>query len=160
MLTGLEADFCVPVRHLASHDPARPVPLHHAPEARDTAPVEKIVSGSVLLVEDSLIIAMDAEDILARLGAERVVTVASLAQAQAEIARERFDAAVLDVNLGQETSLPIADELRAAGVPWIFATGYGEQLQLPPVHQGTPVIQKPYTLTSVGEGLRQALARG
>ena len=71
----------------------------------------------------------------------------------------RFEAAVLDVNLGQETSLPIADLLCDAGIPCIFATGYGEQLQLPEGQQGIPVIQKPYTLVSVAKGLRQALDR-
>lgn len=160
-LTGFEADFCVPAHHVAAQDPGRApgAPLAPVAPPRDTASAEKVLSGTVLLVEDSLIIAMDAEDILARLGAERVVTAASIAQAQAEIARETFEVAVLDVNLGQETSLPIAEALLAAGVPCIFATGYGEQLQLPAGQGGTPVIQKPYTLASVAQGLRQALAR-
>jgi DNA-binding NtrC family response regulator len=113
----------------------------------------------VLLVEDSLIIAMDAEDILTRLGASRVVTAASLAQARDEISRETFEAAVLDVNLGAETSLPLADELAAAGVPFLFATGYGEQLKLPAEHATALVTQKPYTLASIARAVSDLLSK-
>lgn len=155
-LTGLEADFCIPARHIAVDDPAR------APAAAVSVPSDSeigrdVLSGTALLVEDSLIIAMDAEDILARLGAARVVTAASIRQARQELDRDQFEIAVLDVNLGNETSLSIADALRAQGVPYIFATGYGEQLRLPPEHEGAQVIQKPYTLASLAHALSQAL---
>jgi len=155
-LTGLEADFCVPARHVAAGEAAR------APAAAVTIAASEdvrhdVLSGTVLLVEDSLIIAMDAEDILARLGAARVVTAASIRQAQQEIERDSFEVAVLDVNLGNETSIAIADTLRAVGVRYIFATGYGEQLRLPPEHEGAQVIQKPYTLASLAHALGKAL---
>lgn len=155
-LIGLEADFCVPARHVAPgeapHAPAAAVHLTTDEESR-----QDLLAGTVLLVEDSLIIAMDAEDILMRLGAARVVTAASVRQALHEIDRDAFEAAVLDVNLGNETSLPVADALRAKGRPFIFATGYGEQLRLPPEHAGAQVIQKPYTLASLASALDQVL---
>lgn len=160
-MTGLEADFCVPARHVAADDPGRPT----APATPAAVPAGEgdaaapMLDGPVLLVEDSLIIAMDAEDILTRLGAARVTTAGSIAQALLEIERERFVLAVLDVNLGHETSLPVADALALAGVPYVFATGYGEQLRLPDGLAGVPVIQKPYTLASVRHGIAQALAR-
>jgi len=157
-LTGLEADFCVPARHIEvdSRRAARPAP---APEPAPGAVETKLLSGVVLLVEDSLIIAMDAEDILTRLGARRVVTAGSLAQARDEIGREAFEAAVLDVNLGAETSLPLAADLAAAGVPFLFATGYGEQLKLPPEHADAMVTQKPYTLASISRAVADLLAK-
>ncbi|UYY59918.1 HWE histidine kinase domain-containing protein [Sphingomonas sp. S2-65] len=159
-LTGLEADFCVPARHISREEPGRAAPA--APAAvtlapGEAAPVVKPLSGVVLLVEDSLIIAMDAEDILTRLGATRVVTAATIAQAQRELAAEQFELAVLDVNLGSETSLPVAQSLRDRGTPYIFATGYGEQLRLPEEHEGATVIQKPYTIVSLGGGIARAL---
>ena len=157
-VTGLEARFCIPARHVRL-DAAKPDEADE-PATPDARPAgaggaeRPLVAGSVLLVEDSLIIAMDAEDILTRLGAERVTTAASVDQALAEIARERFDLAVLDVNLGQETSLPIADRLLALGVPYLFATGYGDQLNLPDEHAGATIVQKPYTLS----GMQRRLA--
>jgi light-regulated signal transduction histidine kinase (bacteriophytochrome)/CheY-like chemotaxis protein len=159
-LTGVEADFCVPARHVAAEDASRPPVASQSPGARAEGPQERILTGAVLLVEDSLIIAMDAEDILTRLGAERVVTAASIRQAERELAADSFEFAVLDVNLGQETSLPIADKLRAAGVPFLFATGYGEQLKLPAEHERAQVIQKPYTMASIAHALRLALSNG
>jgi light-regulated signal transduction histidine kinase (bacteriophytochrome)/CheY-like chemotaxis protein len=157
-LTGVEADFCVPARHVERDESraSRPAP---PPEPAPGQTATKLLSGAALLVEDSLIIAMDAEDILTRLGAERVVTAANLAQAEVEIARDRFEAAVLDVNLGTETSLPLADTLRAAGIPFLFATGYGEQLKLPAGLEGIPILQKPYTLNSIARALSALLGK-
>jgi light-regulated signal transduction histidine kinase (bacteriophytochrome)/CheY-like chemotaxis protein len=157
-LTGVEADFCVPARHIEV-DPTRAPRPAPPPEPTPGATAPRLLSGVVLLVEDSLIIAMDAEDILTRLGASRVVTAASLAQARDEISRETFEAAVLDVNLGAETSLPLADELAAAGVPFLFATGYGEQLKLPAEHATALVTQKPYTLTSIARAVSDLLSK-
>jgi light-regulated signal transduction histidine kinase (bacteriophytochrome) len=148
--TGVVARFEIPERYFepdATH-PARIVAAAPAPGA-PRPPQRQVLSGTVLLVEDSLIIAMDAEDILLRLGAERVVTASGVAQALEELRREAFGFAVLDVNLGIETSLPIADALLARGIPYVFATGYGEQFQLPPEHEGVRVIQKPYTIETV-----------
>ncbi|ATY32352.1 two-component system sensor histidine kinase/response regulator [Sphingomonas psychrotolerans] len=155
-LTGLEADFCIPARHVVADDPAR-TPAAAVGITSDSEVPRDVLTGAALLVEDSLIIAMDAEDILVRLGAARVVTAASIRQAQQEIDRDAFEIAVLDVNLGNETSLSIADALRAKAVPYVFATGYGEQLRLPPEHEGVQVIQKPYTLASLAYALGQAL---
>jgi ActR/RegA family two-component response regulator len=38
------------------------------------------------------------------------------------------DFAVLDINLGAGTSLPVAQELSKRNIPFIFATGYGDLL--------------------------------
>ena len=157
-LTGLEADFRVPARHVEI-DPRRAGRPAPPPEPAPGTTAPRLLSGVVLLVEDSLIIAMDAEDILTRLGARRVVTAGTLAQAREEIRREAFEAAVLDVNLGAETSLPLADDLSAADVPFLFATGYGEQLKLPPQHGGALVTQKPYTLASISRAISDLLSK-
>jgi DNA-binding LytR/AlgR family response regulator len=36
-----------------------------------------------------------------------------------------LDGAVLDVNIGGTMVFPVAERLRAAGIPFVFATGYG-----------------------------------
>jgi light-regulated signal transduction histidine kinase (bacteriophytochrome) len=158
LVTGLHACFTVPGRHLgerrAPHLADQP---HHAAPAA-TVIEGQVISGNVLLVEDSLIIAMDAEDILIRLGAERVQTAASVGAAMIEIDASPPKLAVLDVNLGAETSLPVADRLRAMGVPYIFASGYGEQARLPDTHADVAMIQKPYTIESVARALADLMA--
>ena len=167
-MTGMEAEFCVPGRHIVMGEQtpdqvnadveAYQAQLDTPPPSPD-APALRPLSGNVLLVEDSLIIAMDAEDILADLGATRVVTAATIVHALEEMAATDFQIAVLDVNLGSETSLPIADAAKAKGLPVIFATGYGDQLNLPDDLAGTPVVQKPYTSVNLADAMTAALAK-
>ncbi|MBN2972545.1 GAF domain-containing protein [Roseomonas aeriglobus] len=158
-VTGLEADFCVPGQHIVVDGEAAPTAAPAVlgdPDVTTAAPAS-VLTGTVLLVEDSLIIAMDAEDILTSLGASRVVTAASTTAAFDEIVENALTLAVLDVNLGNETSLPVAEMLHARGIPFVFATGYGEQLRLPPELENTPVLQKPYTAANLRRGLEQLL---
>ncbi|WP_394653262.1 HWE histidine kinase domain-containing protein [uncultured Sphingomonas sp.] len=159
VVTGLEADFCVPAQHVVidSDHPAAAAPAIIADPDAPVAEQRPLLTGTVLLVEDSLIIAMDAEDILTTLGAARVVTAASTPAAFDEIVENEITLAVLDVNLGSETSLPVAEMLHARGIPFVFATGYGEQLRLPPELEQTPVLQKPYTAANLRRGLEQLL---
>ena len=107
----------------------------------------------MLLVEDSLLIAMDTEDLLLGFGVANVRLASSVAHALAEIARQRPDFSVLDLNLGSETSLPIARELQRQGVPFVFATGYGERAMLDPELAGVTVIVKPYSAADLRRGM-------
>src|SRR4051794_21073625 len=81
----------------------------------------------VLVVEDESIISFLIEDLATELGAAAVWHAATVAGALALLDRQRPDAAVLDVNLGGESGLPVAERLEAMGVPFVFATGYGRQ---------------------------------
>ena len=157
---GVEADFCIPARHVSSQSVATPPRLRFArsaPGHREEPPVGLLAGQRVLLVEDSLIIALDAEDIVTKLGADEVMTAAS-----ADAALDLIDAAppsvaVLDINLGSTNSFPIADKLRQLDVPFMFATGYGEQARFPDQHRGRPVVQKPYTIENLARSLAEML---
>ncbi|WP_037504161.1 HWE histidine kinase domain-containing protein [Sphingomonas jaspsi] len=148
---GLKARFVIPARHIADTPltempsiTAAPLPQTHVPVNSDL-----LLEQRILLVEDSLIIALDAEDILKRLGAKAVFTDATVAGAISTIETERPTMAVLDINLGDANSFPIADRLNDLGIPFLFATGYGEQSKLPERHMSRIVIQKPYTLATM-----------
>jgi hypothetical protein len=65
-----------------------------------------------------------------------------------------LDFALLDLNLGSENSLPVADVLIEKNIPFAFATGYGEDTPLTGRYPGVPVLKKPYT----ADQLRQSLA--
>ncbi|MGW9946667.1 light-regulated signal transduction histidine kinase (bacteriophytochrome)/CheY-like chemotaxis protein [Rhizobium leguminosarum] len=152
---GLEADFSIPARHVVGPTSERSNPLPVGATGRKTIPDDRPLSGlNVLLVENNLIIAMDGEDILRRLGAD-VATAPSVTEAMEILAGQSFDLALLDVNLGDETSFGIADRLAADGVPFVFATGYGEGIAQANSHSDAPVLQKPYTM----EGVTDILAR-
>ena len=60
----------------------------------------------------------------------------------AALKHNNIDAAVLDVNLGGEPVYPVADALMAAGVPFVFVTGYGPAA-LEGRFEHIPVLQKP-----------------
>jgi light-regulated signal transduction histidine kinase (bacteriophytochrome) len=158
-LAGVEAHFCIPSRHVSFRGSA-PTAERQAPAIEpeeEKAAGRPLAGQTVLLVEDSLIIAMDAEDVLTQLGAERVIPVASVRQALEEIDSAAPTIALLDINLGNETSFRIAERLMARGVPFAFATGYGDQAALPPAFAAVPVLQKPYTVAGVARELTALL---
>lgn len=157
--SGFEADFCIPKRHVAeASGAARVIHFPKSGPGHVEEPPQNLLSGQrVLLVEDSLIIALDAEDILSRLGAESVVTAGSVDAALDLIDAARPTIALLDINLGIGTSFPIADVLHEREVPFMFATGYGEQAKFPDVHRARPVVQKPYTIGNIARALATLL---
>ena len=157
---GVEATFRIPARHVIElEEGARPAIRFPRPAIGHptSIPDQVMVGQSVLLVEDSLIIALDAEDILTRLGAAGVTTNATVEGALEAIETVRPTIAMLDINLGDRTSFAVADELLRRGVPFLFATGYGEQAKLPQPHADRPVLQKPYTLENVAGALATLL---
>lgn len=149
-LAGIEAHFCIPSVHVVSVLPDKV----GSDRAKPVAAVELgLLKGrTVLLVEDNMIIAMDGEDALRDLGAE-VMTAASVGRARDAIATQPVDLAVLDFNLGSETSLPIAELLVARGIPFIFATGYGDGLELPSQFADVTLLKKPYSSATLAQAL-------
>jgi light-regulated signal transduction histidine kinase (bacteriophytochrome) len=153
---GFEAEFRIPARHVSEPKNfagpaikfARPAVNHPV-----VPPPSVLVNKSVLLVEDSLIIALDAEDILSRLGASGINTASTVEAALDTIDSARPTIAVLDINLGDQNSFPIADRLLDLNIPFLFASGYGEQAKLPMEHRMRPVVQKPYTLENVARAI-------
>jgi CheY-like chemotaxis protein len=112
----------------------------------------------VLVVEDEPAISMLIEDMLEDLGCKVAGVANTVASALALIQAGPADAAVLDVNLGRESIFPVADELTARGVPFLFSTGYGSA-GIRPADRERPVLPKPFTQADLERGLRRALAR-
>ena len=158
---GVHATFCIPARHLSEPRTVMGAPAIKYPRASAGHPQptpDTLLNGQdVLLVEDSLIIALDAEDIATRLGAASVTTAATVEGALDNILASRPTVAMLDINLGDRNSYPIADRLAELNVPFLFATGYGEQANPPTEHRGRPIVQKPYTLENVARAMDSLL---
>ena len=106
----------------------------------------------ILVVEDELMIRMLLEDMLGELGHTIAVAAARIDEALEAAKSAEFDLAILDVNLNGEPISPVADALVARGVPFVFATGYGEH-GLPAPYRDRPTLKKPFQL----EGLEQML---
>lgn len=144
--SGVEAQFRLPPTAISEIRTTEAVPA--APPVLDPARTAGI-SGRALVLEDTLIIAMDAAGILEDLGASEVKIVASVAAALDWIANNPVDLALLDVNLGEEQSVPVAEALHAKGVPFVLATGYGASAELAEVYPPCPIVQKPFSAASI-----------
>lgn len=110
---------------------------------RMTGATPNMTKRRVLVVEDEMLIGMLLEDMLVDLGHEVAAVVPRLKEAMAAVDRETFDLAILDVHLHGESAFPVAEALIGKGVPFVFATGYGER-GLPENFRGRPVLQKPF----------------
>lgn len=65
-----------------------------------------------------------------------------------------LDGAILDVNLAGEKVFPLADELRARGVRFVFSTGYDEWA-LPDAYKDMPRCEKPIDMPRLARALFQ-----
>lgn len=84
----------------------------------------------IMIVEDEALVALMVEDLLTDFGCEISGSFGAVEDALAYLkdattARPALDGAVLDVNIGGTMVFPVAERLRAAGIPFVFATGYG-----------------------------------
>lgn len=134
---GLRADFTIP-REFVRRGEALPGKI-----ASPTVAGADLSGKNLLLVEDSLMIALDAQAMLQNCGAE-VELAATTGDARRAIRLNKFDAVILDVNLYTETSYAIAEDLQALAIPFVFATGYGETIVVPDRFKDVTVISKPY----------------
>jgi light-regulated signal transduction histidine kinase (bacteriophytochrome) len=159
---GLEAEFFVPERYLATNfieteqPPAEPPSGSRGPASAQSTP---LLGLRVLLLEDNLIVALEAEDLLRALGAASTSAVSSIAGAIGLCESNSFDFAVLDINLGFETSLDFAERLRRAKVPFVFASGYGEQSVSDETRISELIVSKPYDRDSLSSASSRTLLR-
>lgn len=140
-LLGVRARLVIPARFVR---PAQAVPSSPAQPAGERQQRDQNFYGTVLILEDNLIIAMDAEAIMERIGAKRIDIASNVRDALRTIEKSPPDYALLDINLGNENSVPVALKLKELDIPFAFATGYGERAPLPPELTDVPIVQKPY----------------
>ena len=112
----------------------------------------------VLVVEDEVLIGLDVADLLSELGCLVAGPFRTVAEASNSINEQRPAAAVLDVNLGSETAIPIADALAAKGVPFVWLTGYPRSI-LPERHCDRPFVAKPFSTATLLDALASLSGR-
>ncbi len=108
---------------------------------------DKLTGKRVLVVEDEAVVSMLVEDELRDAGATVLGPAPTVGDAlrliEAAAADGGLGAAVLDINLDGRHVGPVADRLATLGVPFLFATGYGENCDTGG-HGTAPVIAKPF----------------
>lgn len=101
--------------------------------------------ASVLLIDDETLIRMMVGDMLIELGHEVAGEAGDLSSGLALAKITKCDAAILDLQLGRDSSVPIADALQLRSIPFVFASGYGAD-GVPDQFKGLPVLRKPFPL--------------
>ena len=112
----------------------------------------------VLIVEDELMIRMLLEGMLTDLGHSVAAEAGGLDEAIALAKQAEFDLAVLDVNLNGAPVTPVVEILVERGVPFIFASGYGQR-GLPEAYRTAPILQKPFQADALEDAIK-AVANG
>jgi PAS domain S-box-containing protein len=136
---GLRCTLSIPAAQIAAPPAAAEAP---APAPADNGTRRSLADMRLLVVEDELLVSMLIEEILGELGATVAGPYGRLADGLAAAKAERFDGAILDLNLAGESADPLADLLLARGVPFVFITGYQRE-SIDRRYANVPVLQKP-----------------
>jgi CheY-like chemotaxis protein len=105
-----------------------------------------MIPPRIMIVEDEALVALMVEDLLTDFGCRISGSFGAVDEAldylkDAATPPPALDGAVLDVNVGGTMVFPVAERLRAAGIPFVFATGYGALPRRG--FEDVPVLNKP-----------------
>jgi PAS domain S-box-containing protein len=153
--TGFECRITLPKTLLVSAGDDLPTtrPPEVAPVSAPSGAVARI-----LLVEDEALLALDATSRLEDAG-HQVAAWANTLKRATDLASEiDVDAALLDLNLNGELSLPVADILVTRGIPFVILTGYQREGIIPERFRSVPVLQKPCATGELEKTLQDILA--
>lgn len=116
-----------------------------------------IMKARILVVEDEFFIAQEIVDAVESAGFEVLGPCPTVQKALTKLEDSQCDAAILDVSLRNENSLPVVQALNARGIPFVVLTGFSAS-QLPAEMTVAPIMTKPlHDEALIGE-LRKLLA--
>jgi DNA-binding response OmpR family regulator len=119
---------------------------------------EELVGKRVLVVEDEALLALEMADHLTAAGFEVIGPATSVGRALKLIGNPGCDLGILDVNLGNEHSEPVAVELKARGIPFVVVSG-NSRTHLPAGFAGAPSASKPLDASALLDLLRSCTSR-
>jgi PAS domain S-box-containing protein len=151
--TGLSFSVVLPERNFRALSTSRNAPRG----GQNPASGEPVTQGLILVVEDEVLVAMELCNGLAAVGWDVLGPATTTDEALDLLAGDRQpDAAILDINLAGKLVFPLADLLRARGIPFVFCTGY-EETGGGDRYQDAPVVRKPVNLETLGQELNRVL---
>jgi PAS domain S-box-containing protein len=96
----------------------------------------------VLLVEDEALVGIMVQECLTECGFQAIGPICTISDAMKVARNGNFDAALLDINLGDGLIYQVADILAERRVPFAFVTGYDAD-SVDSRFRDVPVLQKP-----------------
>ncbi|APE28073.1 response regulator [Aurantiacibacter gangjinensis] len=118
----------------------------------------KVANPSVLVVEDEVFVAWDEAQALQDAGYDVVGPAHDLFNAMNMAKAEEPVAAVLDINLGDKTVWPLAEQLTQAGVPFLFVSADLQHPQLKTDYAAVPRLTKPVCEADLIGAVKKLLA--
>jgi len=112
----------------------------------------------VFVVEDELMIRMLLDGMLSELGHTVTAEAGAIDEALTLARQADFDVAVLDVNLNNQPITPVVEVLVERGLPFIFASGYGQR-GVPEAYQASPTLQKPFQAEALARAIDAAVVK-
>lgn len=150
--SGVEADFVLPAKFVRPSQEGSDSATGHT----SLVSGEVTLNGHCLVLEDNMVIALDASEMLKALGANSVSTASTVSQALDALSGQTIQFALLDADLGEETSLAVVQKCAELGIKAILATGYGSDASLIAQFPAMALVNKPYTLESLRMALSEA----
>ncbi len=120
--------------------------------------IDALQGLSVLVVEDNVLLCCVLEEALCEAGCEVIGPYSRLPEAMRAASSARIDIALLDINVRGQLVSPLAEQLRARGVPFVVTSAYQPDA-VPRVLRGAAHLRKPFTGSDLLERLASVLAR-
>ena len=121
-------------------------------------PPDRPLEGcSILIVEDDMPAAIELEGLLYERGAESIRIGTSAFDAVALLSMSIPDVAILDVDLGTETSLSIASVLAEQAIPFVFAASDADRTVIDPSFREVAILPKPYAPDGLSAVIKDAM---
>ena len=111
----------------------------------------------ILIAEDEPVVAFDLRSMVERAGGKVTGLAAACHQALDLVAQHQFDAAILDFNLTDRDSTPVAEALESRGTPFLFYTGGGVADRIRQRWPDIPILLKPSMPSDILGALDQLL---
>jgi DNA-binding response OmpR family regulator len=121
-------------------------------------PSHDLAGLRILVLEDEFLIAMDVEDVCREHGAAHVLVRSKLDGLDGDPELDPApDAAILDLMLGNRSSLEYGLGLRERGVPVVFTSGFAGDHRLFERFPEAELVPKPYTADQLVRAVRAAI---
>nr|WP_302848722.1 HWE histidine kinase domain-containing protein [Sulfitobacter sp. THAF37] len=133
---GISYRFSLPVDRQV-----RPSGPPAEPETQRPKPQKAVLS--VMVVEDNALISLDLADLLASEGHHVFGQFGTVEAALEALRRGTPDIVLLDAELGDESSAPVAEALNAKSVPFVVVSGHGGSFAADDPRVAAPRIEKP-----------------
>ncbi len=114
--------------------------------------------AKILIVEDDVLNALLMEESL-QLAGHEVVGAKTVSRALTLLEDPHIDAAIVDLQIGDQISLDVGRRLNELGIPWAITTGHARE-EVDPEFSNVPILLKPFTIRSLLDLAEDAVEAG